>query len=112
MKSLNHTQLKLLTFVSFICLLIPSSILGLWIYVCTQNVGTPQPEIVAIFKDYFPNFLHGRWDTTLLNMIFCVSSIVFSGISMKLTGKLWKVINTIIVIISSIMLFFNLWSMM
>jgi hypothetical protein len=67
MKSLNHTKLKLLTFVSFICLLIPSSILGLWIYVCAQNVGTPQPEIVAIFKDYFPNFLHGRWDTTLLS---------------------------------------------
>jgi hypothetical protein len=112
MTTLNHTQLKILTLVSFICLLIPSSILGLWIYVCARNVGTPQPEIVAIFKDYFPDFLHGRWGTTLISMIFCVSSIVLSGFSMKLTDKLWKVINTIIVSMSSIMLFFNLWSMM
>lgn len=112
MKSLNHTQLKILTLVSLICLIIPSSILGLWIYVCACNVGTPQPETVAIFKDYFPNFLDGRWGTTLFSMIFCVSSIVFSGISLKLSGKLWKVLNTIIVIISSFILFLNLWSMM
>ena len=110
MKSLNRTQSKILTLVSLICLLIPSSILGLWIYVF--DLPLTYAERVTVFKKYFPDFLGGRWGTTLLSMIFCVSAIVFAGMSLKLSDKLWKVLNTVIVIISSFLLFLNLWSMM
>ncbi len=110
MKSLNHTQLKTLTLVSLICFLIPFSIYALWIYVF--NLGTTQAERVAIFKDYLPDFLDGRWDATLLSIIFCVSAIIFSSISFKLSGKLWKMLNAIILILSSLLLLLNLWSMM
>jgi len=110
MKSLNHTRLKVLTLVSLICLLIPSSILGLWIYV--SDLPVAHAERVAVFKKYFPDFLGGRWGTTLLSMIFCLSAIVFSIMSLKLSDKLWKVLNTVIVIISSSLLFLNLWGMM
>ncbi len=110
MKSLSQTQLKILTFVSLICLLIPLSIYGLWIYVI--DLGTTQAERVAIFKDYFPSFLNGRWSTTLLSIAFCVSAIIFSSISLKLSGKLWKLLNIIILILSSLLLLLNLFSMM
>ena len=110
MKSLNQTQLKILTLVSLICMLIPFSIFALWIYVF--DLGTTQVERVAIFKDYFPDFLNGRWSTTFLGIAFCIIAIIFSSISLKLSGKLWKGLNIIILVISSLLLLLNLFSMM
>lgn len=110
MKSLNRTRLKIFTLVSLICLLIPSSILGLWIYV--SDLALTHAERVAVFKKYFPDFLGGRWGTALLSMTFCVSAIVFAGMSLKLPDRSWKVLNAIIVVISSSLLFLNLWGMM
>lgn len=110
MKSLNHTQLKILTLVSIIFLLIPFSIYALWIYVF--DLGTTQAERVAIYKDYFPDFFHGRWDTTILSIIFCVSAIGLSSICLNVSEKLWKVINIIILVLSSGLLLLNLFSMM
>lgn len=110
MKFLNHKQLKILTLVSLICLLIPFSIFGLWIYV--SDLVTTQAERVVIFKSYFPDFLDGRWGTTLLSITFCLYSIVFSSFCVKLPGKLWKLLNIIILFLSSSLLFLNLFSMM
>ena len=106
MKSLNQTHLKILTLVSLICLLIPYSILGLWIYV--SDLGTTQTERVAIFKDYFPDFLNPGWGVALLSIVFCIIAIIFSSISFKLSGKFWKVLNIIILILSSLLLLLNL----
>jgi hypothetical protein len=110
MKSVNKTQYKILTLVSLICLLIPFSIYGLWIYVF--DLGTTQVERVAVFKDYFPNFLNGRWSTTLLSIAFGISAIILSSISLKLSIKIWKSLNILILLLSSLLLLLNLFSMM
>ena len=110
MKNLNQNQLKILTLGSFICMLVPFTIYGLWIYVF--NLGATQVERVTIFNDYFPDYLHGRWDTTFLGIIFCVFAIIFSSISLKLSGKLWKALNILILLLSSLLLLLNLFSMM
>jgi len=110
MKSVNKTQYKILTLVSLICLLIPFSIYGLWIYVF--DLGTTQVERVAVFKDYFPNFLNGRWSTTLLSIAFSISAIILSSISLKLSIKIWKSLNILILLLSSLLLLLNLFSMM
>jgi hypothetical protein len=110
MKSLNQTQLKILTLVSLICLLIPFSIYSLWIYVF--DLETTQTERVAIFKDYFPDFLYARWGITLLSITFCVAAIIFSSISFKLSAKFWKTLNITVLMLSSLLLILNLFSMM
>ena len=110
MKSVNQIKSKILTFVSLICLLTPLSIYGLWIYVF--DLGTTQAERVAIFKDYFPDFLDGRWSTTLLSIGLCVSAIVLSIFNLSYLEKSWKVLNLIILIISSLLLLLNIFSMM
>ena len=51
---LNKIPFKILTLLSLICLLIPSSVFALWIYVF--DLGTTQAERVAVFKNYFPIF--------------------------------------------------------
>ncbi len=110
MKSLNKIPFKISTLLSLICLLIPFSIYVLWIYVF--GLGTTQAERVAIFKDYFPDFLNGRWSTTILSIIFCIIAIIFSSNNLKLSKKFWKILNVIILTISSLLLFLNLFSMM
>lgn len=97
------------TLVSLICLSVPISIYGLWIYVF--DLGTSQAERVAIFNDYFPDFLHGRWDITYVGIAFSTAAIAFSSIGLRLS-KMWKVLNIIILIFSSLLLLLNLFSMM
>ena len=110
MKGLTQNKLKLVTLLSFICLLVPFSIYGLWIYVF--NLGTTQTERVSIFKDYFPDFLTDRLSSTLLGITFCILAIIFSSISLKLSGIFWKALNILIIVVSSLMLFLNLFSIM
>lgn len=110
MKNLNQSQLKTLTVLSFIFSLVPLSIYVLWINAFNQ--GTTQIERVAIFKEYFPDFLHGRWDTTLLGMAFCVLAIILGITALKLKAKSWKAFNLFILGLSSLLFALNLFSMM
>ncbi len=110
MKKSNQLIIKTLTFVSLIFLSIPLLIYGLWIQ--AFNLGKTQSERVSIFNNYFPDFLHGRWDTTYLGITFCILAIILSSICLKLPQKLWKALNIIILIFSSLLLLLNLFSMM
>jgi hypothetical protein len=110
MKKLNQPKLKILSLLSFILSLIPFSIFILWIRVF--NIGTTQIERVTLFNEYFPYFLNGRWDTTLLGIAFCVLAIFLSVTSLKLPGKFWKTLNIIILVLSSLLLLLNLFSML
>lgn len=110
MKSTNQTSLKIATLISLICSLIPLTIYGLWVY--AFKLGSTQAERVTIFKDYFPDFLNGRWDTTFISIAFCVVAILLSTLNLKKLKNFWRTLNILIVVISSLLLFLNLFSMM
>jgi hypothetical protein len=102
--------LRFLTFAGLLFLSVPLTIYGLWISVF--NISSDQETRVLAFNSFFPGFLQGRWDTTLLGIAFCIGAIIISIICLKSLRKLWKTINVLILIISSFMLFLNLFSMM
>lgn len=104
----NQIKLKVLTLLSFVCFSIPFSIYGIWIF--SFNLGTTQAERTSIFKAHFPDFLDGRWRLTILSIIFSLTAIVISS-SIKQLKKTWKTVNFLIIMISSILLFLNLFSM-
>ena len=110
MKTLTPRLLKILTFIGLFCIVIPISILGLWIH--AFNSGDNQADRVSIFNAYFPEFMHGRYSTTLLSIAFCISAVILSIICLKSSKKLWKIINIAILVISSLLLLLNLFSMM
>ena len=83
---------------------------GLWVY--AFKLGSTQAERVTIFKDYFPDFLNGRWDTTFISIAFCVVAILLSTLNLKKLKNFWRTLNILIVVISSLLLFLNLFSMM
>ena len=101
--------MKMLTFMGLLCLSIPLSIMGLWIH--AFNLGDSQANSVAIFNSYFPDFLHGRYAAAYLSIGFCILAIIISSINLKSSGKIWKV-NMIILVLSSLLLFLNLFQMM
>ena len=110
MKPLNQTQVILISFLGFICWLIPSSIYGLWIY--ASGLGTNQAERVKIFRGYFPEFLSGQWGTTLLSVALCALAVLCSLIAIANSKTLLRVLNFMIMILSGLLLALNLWSML
>lgn len=110
MINIKQTKWNILTLVSLICLMIPFSIYTLWIYVF--NLGTTQAERVAVFKNYFPDFLDGRWSSTIVSIIFCITSVILSSLNLKHLNRTWYLMNILIILLSSILLFLNLFSMM
>ena len=110
MKTSNPRLLKILTLLGLISLSIPLSIQILWIHVF--NLGTNQAERVEIFHSYFPAFLHGKFSLIYLTMALGISAIILASFGLKLSGILWKTLNIIILIISSLLLLLNLWQLM
>ena len=113
MKTSNPRLLKILTLLGLISLSIPLSIQILWIHVF--NLGTNQAERVEIINSYFPAFLDGQFSLTYLSMVSMalgISAIILASFGLKLSGILWKTLNIIILIISSLLLLLNLWQLM
>ena len=110
MKTSNQRNLKILTFVGLFCISIPILILGLWSH--AVNLGANHAERQRIFYSYFPDFLNGRYDSTYLSLVFCVLAIILSSICLKLSRKIWKLLNIIILFISILLLLFNFWGLM
>ena len=109
-KPLSTQLLKVLTGWGLLFAIIPVSIFGLWIY-CV-NIGTTQANSVEIFKSYFPDFLQEQFATTYVSLGFCILAIILSIIGLKLSGKFWQNVNLLVLIISSLFLFLNLFQMM
>ncbi len=109
-KPLSQQLLKLFSVVALLCTFIPISVFGLWIY--SANKGTTMADSVAIFNSYFPVFLQGRFDTAYLSIAFCVLAIILCIPGLKLPGKFWLNFNIVVLVISSLFLFLNLFQMM
>jgi hypothetical protein len=92
------------------CLFIPFSIIGLWMR--AFNLGDNQADRVSIFNNFFPDFLRGKYSTTLLSIAFCIAAIFLSIICLKLSEKLWKFLNIAVLVISISLFLLNLFSMM
>ncbi len=107
---LNPPLLKLLTFLGVLCISIPILLQGLWIYVF--SLADNQSDAVTILQSYYPECLHGPYATIYISLAFCLLTIILSSISLKLSGKLWKTLNTIILIFGSLILLLNLFQLM
>ena len=105
---LTGTQ-KIFTFTGALCFSISVLILGLWIH--AYNTGITYGDSVAIFKSYFPRFLQIGYSISYLTLFLCFLAIIFSGLSLKAAGLLWKV-NMIILILSSLLFLLNLFQLM
>ena len=110
MKQLNTRILKTFAILALIATSVPVTIMALWIK--AANLGNTHAERVAIFYSYLPEFLHGRWNATYMSIAFCILALLLSGKSMKLSCRWWRAFNILILTVSGVLLFLNLFSMM
>ncbi|MCK5782101.1 MAG: hypothetical protein KAH10_05895 [Flavobacteriales bacterium] len=108
--TLAPAKLKLMTLLGVLFISIPILMQCLWIY--AFNLADNQFDRVAILYSYLPEFLHGQYVASYLALTFCLLAIILSRISMKLPGVLWKSLNVITLIISSILLLLSLFQLM
>ena len=106
---LTPRLLKLFTFLGLVCVSIPISIQGLWIYSANSYIN--QADRVATFNSFFPIFLHGRYTLNYLSIVFCIFAITISTINLKSLRTKWKV-NMIILVLGGLFLLLNLFQMM
>lgn len=109
-KTLTQQQLRAFSLTGVLCLSIPVSLQALWIY--SSNSEVTQLARAALFKSYFPEFLHGQYSITLLSIAFCIVAIVLSSVCLQTTVKLWKAVNIIVLVLSILSLLLNLFQMM
>ncbi len=108
--NLSPLQLKLLTFLGLLCVSIPLLLQGLWIYV--RSLADNQADAVALFQSYQPECLQGQYAYLYLSVAFSLLAIIFSSMSLKISEKLWKFLNTITLILGSLMLILSLFQLM
>lgn len=108
--ALSEQQLKWITIAGLLCLLVPVSIFGLWIYVTSQ--GLQQAEAVALFHQYLPEMLRTRFGTAYLSLFCCIPAIVFSFLGINMPDKGWRVINIVVMVLSFLLFGLNLFTMM
>ncbi|MBO3115119.1 hypothetical protein J4050_00065 [Winogradskyella sp. DF17] len=93
---------KVISMLSIVCALLPSVIFSLWIYTFNQESNPIHRKVV--FRNYFPDALHGRWDITYLAIVCCILAIILSGWIKEYCPKVWRRIHIFIILISSILL--------
>ena len=104
------SKLKLLAVISFVMVLIPCVFLGLWIY--SFNSQSNHADRVAMFYQYFPDFLNGRYTLSLVSILFCFFGIIFSSIYWKKQSALLKSLSIVVFGAGGFIILLTLFSLM
>ncbi len=90
--------------------MIPIMIWGLWIFVFENNPGASPSDKTKIFYTCMPNFIHNNF--TLVTLTSSVIALVLASISMTYKSASVKAINIVIIIVSSLIILLQLFTMM
>ena len=108
-KSEHLVRLKAFAYGGAVCMITALIIQVIWIN--AFNAAGAHEERLAIFNDFFPEFLHGSYTLTFVSIGLCVVAVVLSNIAIKLPA-VWKIISIITLIISVSLLLLNLYQLM
>lgn len=109
-RKLSPRLLKSISIAGFACLLVPLSIFGLWHYVSAQDIS--RPEMVELYKSYFPGFLRGQWSTSYLSLAFSVLGIILSSVGLQPSNIHWKAFNIGVLVLCILFFGFYLFTLM
>lgn len=108
-KSENLVRQKAFAYGGAICMFIALVIQTIWIN--AFNAAGTHEERLAIFNNFFPNFLQSGYTLTFVSIGLCVIAVVLSNIAIKLPS-VWKIVSLITLIISASLLLLNLYQLM
>jgi hypothetical protein len=91
-------------------LFVPIYLFMLWFR--ATNLGNSHSECVAIYNSYLPDFLKGSYKGALCSIFFSMLAIAFCIINIQTKIILFKIINIIVLTISSLFMLWNLFTLM
>jgi hypothetical protein len=107
---MNNYKSQIFVIIAVFLLVIPIFLLYLWFYACSQTNGYPDNQL--LYNSYLPQFLKGRYASTLFPLPFCATAIILNIRNLHSPAKWLKFFSWIVVILGSFLAFANLWSMM
>jgi uncharacterized membrane protein YhaH (DUF805 family) len=96
--------------IGLIIFCIPLAFFLLWVHACNQTSG--YPENVNFYNRYFPEFLTGRFTTTILSVVLCIIAISLNVRNLKDSNTSRRIVSWFVVIAGGLLSFLNLFSMM
>ena len=106
--SRTSRQVKNSTLWSLLIALIPVALYLLWVFESADS----HAERLLIYQSFFPAFLHGSLTLTILSILFSFTAILLSASLISYSQAVWKALNVLIMITSSLILLLNLFSLL
>jgi len=103
-------KLQLLTGISFMLILIPIVLWGLWNY--CFNSQSNQADRVKMYNSYFPEFLNGQYTISLISLLLSFLGIILSSIYFHRRTSILKVINKFVLVAGILLMILSLFSLM
>lgn len=101
---------RVYTLISFVTILIPILLWGLWIH--SYNSQSNQTDRLNMYLSYFPEFLAGRYTLSLISILFCLAGIFFSSIHWTFKSTLFKILGALIMISGGLTLLLTLFTLL
>lgn len=99
--------------VGYACLLIVCLTMGLWIYLSTRTEPFVFDEVKREYLSYFPTPLANAFVITVADIILLVISMFFLNMANnRAISPAWKLINRLLIGLSCVLLFWQVFSLM
>jgi hypothetical protein len=97
-------------FFAAILVSLPVYLFVLWIEANTYTNGYPANQ--QLYEQWLPGFLKGRYASSFYGFLFASAALLLSIFCTRTANKYLRAIAILLIIISGLMAFANLWSMM
>ena len=109
-KPMSTRKMKSFVWLSFISMLFPLIIYGLWIYASTSKPLFE--DAVAYYHSLLPAFMTPRNNPAYFGLLFCLLSLIFAFNGRQIKGGWMRFVLISSVVISSLLFLLNLFSLM
>ncbi|MBK7762176.1 MAG: hypothetical protein IPI46_02245 [Bacteroidetes bacterium] len=107
---LKQFILPIYMIIALLCLIIASSIKGLWFH--AAHLGNTHAESVTLFLQFFPNAMQETSKITGLSLVLGLITIVFSMLSISKSSGILKFLNFVFMSLGFLNLALDLFSLM
>lgn len=98
--------------IGFMLLMVPIYLLYLWFHAWNQTIGNDYLKNQELYNSYLPQFLKGRYGTTLFSLPFCFIAILINVRNINGPINRTTILPLIVVVLGAFLAFANLWSIM
>lgn len=110
MKNISANYKFIFSILGLFYMFVPIYLFMLWFR--ATNLGNSHSECVEIYNSCLPDFLKGSYKAALCSIFFSMLANAFCLINIQTKIILFKIINIIVLVISTLFMLWNLFTLM